>query len=336
MKWPEHKIRKTKHTDRRKLAEWLAEWDMDRQLADPDATQSAPAGEEPMQKEVCAPAVCPGLYDQDAIGAGEVRLFASSSGAASDWPLYVAVLAAPAEDGFCCVPFSRYSVPALPEEWSTGIRHAALRVLCFWNVQHVKMGGMPPGWRVKRLSYRQLKPIHEVRNLFDMGAPLPAALRKRVGPLLMHPADPRHEYMAEERKRVTSCFRPGADRCLTQNEEDGLYISEWTRNPEEWLLAAEGREKYGVAAAVYHTEDHTVIVAVYEKEADQVSVRIMMHAGDPCVRYEGGCVETETGERSEPVRQGRTQLPARFATRLSALIDSAGNRNPLRQKCVDQ
>lgn len=328
MKWPEHRIIKSKQSDRRKLAGWLAERDLDRQLADPDLPPPDGAGQEPDR----ARAVYPGLYDQDTISAGEVRLLASVSGPTTDWPLYVAVLAAPSDDAFCCVPFSRYSNPALPGEWSTGVRHAALRVLCFWNAQGVTLAEMPPGWRVKWLSGRQLKQIQEMRNGFDLGVPLSAAQRKRVGPPLMHPADPRHHYIAEERERMATYFRPAADRGLTQDEESGLYLSEWTRDKEEWLLAAEGCERYGVAAAVYHTEDHMVIVAVYEQETDQILVRIMTHDGGPCTRYDGGYVEAATGERSGAIQAGNTMMSAQLATKLVALIDSEGKRNPLGRK----
>lgn len=323
MKWPAHKVEKADKQDRRTLGVWLAEWDLDRRLMAADA--------DPGPMDAMSTAV-PGTYERDALREGDIRLLMPvRSGEMSEFPLYVALLPGATEDTLWWVPFGRFATPALPSEWSTGMKHRALRVLCFWNARCVETKEAPGSWRVKRLTERQRADIASVYRALESGDSLPGRLRKRVGPPLVHPADPRHEYQAEERDRMALHF---IDRAMHSGseEEGGLYLSEWSTDPVAWLMAAEVREKYGVAAAIYITEDDAVILVVYTQSPERVRIRIMNRDGFPCTQYDGGYVESESGEVSGRIEKGSATVPSHVTKQLRVLVDQHGTRTLLQRK----
>ncbi len=326
MNWPAHRLKKARAADRRKLAEWLAERELDSLLhyADDTTSESEPPADIGMPKD---------LYVRDTVCAGDIRLLMPRSGlGAIDSPVYVAVLPGGVADEVVAVPFGRYGVPAFPTEWKTGMKQAALRVLCFWNAQRIAAEQFPPSWRVKRLTARQVTAWTEVRHQVEQGGELPAGVQNRVGPPLLHPADPRHAYIAEEQERVNPYFAAGQVNELTTSEEGGLYLTEWRSDPVDWLMAAEGREKYGVAAFIYVTEDDAVVVAVYEEETERVRVRIMNRDGFPCDRFDGGYLEAAAGARSDEIRGGIAMAPARMAASLEYIVDRSGQRVRLERR----
>ena len=326
MKWPAHNLKKARAADRRKLAEWLAERELDGLLNDAGGTTT---GSEPPADAGASN----DLYVRDTVRAGDIRLLMPRSGlGAIDSPVYVAALPGGVAEEVVAVPFGRYAVPALPTEWKTGMKQAALRVLCFWNAHRVAVDRFPPSWRVKRLTARQVTAWTEVRCQVEQGSELPGGVQNRIGPPLLHPADPRHAYVAEEQERVNPYFTAGKVNALTTSEEEGLYLTEWRSDPVDWLMAAEGREKYGVAAFIYATEDEAVVVAVYEEETDRVRVRIMNRDGFPCHRFDGGHVESIAGGRSAPIRSGLTTAPTRMVSSLEYIVDRSGQRVRLQRR----
>ena len=328
MKWPAHSIRITGRQEQTKLAEWLVEWELERLLA-----ESTTAKSDARVRSAGRAGLSRGMYDRDDLAEGDIRLLAPSpSSEPPECPLYVAVRPSERQDYLWWVPFGRFATPALASEWRTGMKHLALRVLCFWNAQEVEKGRAPPSWRVRRLTERQRADILTIHQSLENGEILPDRLRKGMGPPLVHPLDPRHEYQAEDRERVQVYFADQLTQAVTRDEEEGLYLSEWAMAPVAWLLAAEGREKYGVAGAVYVTEDGAVIVAVFEEARDRVRIRIMNRDGFPCLSYDEGHVEAVGGEKSEPVRNGITHMAPGLGTQLVALIDASGKRVPLRRK----
>ncbi len=329
MKWPAHNVRKTGRQEQKKLAAWLAEWELEGVLAEPSTPKSD------ARVHVAGRAgFSQAMYDRDKLAEGDIRLLRPSpSTEPPEYPLYVAVLPSERQDYLWWVPFGRFATPALTSEWRTGMKHVALQVLCFWNAQEVEKGRAPPSWRVRRLTERQLEDILTIHNSLENGAALPDRLQKGMGPPLVHPLDPRHEYQAEDRERIQIHFADRFTQAVTRDEEEeGLYLSEWVMAPVAWLLAAEGREKYGVAGAVYVTDDGAVIVAVFEEARNRVRIRIMNRDGFPCLSYEKGHVEAKNGEKSEPVRNGVTHMSIGLEAPLVALIDPGGNRVLLRRR----
>ncbi|HMO05318.1 MAG TPA: hypothetical protein PKC67_15485 [Kiritimatiellia bacterium] len=200
---------------RRHLAEWLAERALDHQLAEPPVpSTSAP----------------PLRYDgaQSAPRPGGIHL-ARPSGPA--WgPVYVLVLEI-AESGVLVVPFGRYATPAVPGEWHSGIDAAPLRVLCGWNSRAVAAARLLPG-AVKRVGVKALAEHRLLCEAVGAGVPPAAHLAERLGPPLVHPADPRYAYLDEERERLDDHFP------VVREQDDSA-------TPSRWLLAAEGRPRYG-------------------------------------------------------------------------------------------
>ncbi len=163
-----------------RLARWLHEWDLDQQLR-----AAFPAPAVPPPGATAQPAT-----DQPAPAVGDIRLLPPvplDGSAAWERPVYVALLAAPAAGRFLLAPFGRFTVPATPEEWSTGLRPPALRVLCLWAARTVPAAVAGASWQADRLSPACCRAA--------LAKPLPAA---RCGPPAGSPADPRWRYLAEE------------------------------------------------------------------------------------------------------------------------------------------
>ncbi len=311
------------------LAEWLAEWELE-QVLEPDPQQE-PSEPHPT---VDAPAPARGtddLYESDPPCTGDVRLLKPrrTGGLQTERPLYAVVIENLREDGWVWIPFSRFSVPALPDEWKTGLRQNALRVLSLWNAQPVEQGGGPPSWRVRRLPDRPLTACCELYRARQAGEPLTSAQQKRVGPPLLHPGDPRHDYMEIERERFAAYFHVPEARTIGFVDDSAHYLSEPVVDGSRWLMAAEQRERYGLPGAIYRTADAKVAVAVYLQDGQSVRIRLIDHDGSPCLRYDGGHVEAVSGERSGLIDQGVALAPAEAGAQCAALINANGVREGL-------
>jgi hypothetical protein len=202
---------------REALAAWLAERVLDQSLA-----------EDPPPR-VLRRAV---HYDEKPVlpKPGEVYLLRPTH---ANWgPVYVLVLE-PAPAGWRVVPFGRYATPAVPGEWATGLEAVPLRVLCGWNSRVVRPEVLLPGV-VKRMAPKRLVDFISMYRHIMTRAPAPKKSSVSLGPPLIHPADPRYAYLDEERTRL--------DDHVPSIEGEGEEDNE---EPAPWLLAAEGRPRYG-------------------------------------------------------------------------------------------
>lgn len=216
---------------REKLAEWLEVWSLDRAL-----TGDGPSGEtvafRPARRRETRPP-----------REGDIRLLAPAG--AEDLhtgrPIYAVLLEGPSGH-MQWIPFGRFSVPALPTEWITGLRAEPLRVLCFWNARVVAEGREPASWPVRRLPPHRLAHWKRVEQILREGRQPPARLAGRIGPPLPHPADPRHLYVHEERERLDGFFIPAPCRMDAPAPDGGLRYDEDDAFPR--LLAAEPCGEY--------------------------------------------------------------------------------------------
>ena len=176
---------------REQLAAWLAEWRLDRDLP-PAAAEAAPPetadgdpGEGPDLTVAASNA---------RLAAGDVVLLPPVGEATSSRPVYVVLLLADGSGRWLCAPFSRFSTPATEGEFATGRGFDPLKVVCAWNSNRLDAAVLERGWLVERLAAADVK----ILAAFAAGkrAELPPARR---GPPLVHPLDPRHEYLEEER-----------------------------------------------------------------------------------------------------------------------------------------
>jgi len=174
-------------TDRRKLSAWLDAWRLDRALERGDedpAAADAPADRRGAWR-AREPDDAPPLRG---LRTGEMLLLRPVTPLTARRPVYVAVLGASGTAGWWQVaPFGRFTTPATPDEIETGLPAQPLRVLCLWNEHAVSSRRLVTwAWRVGRIAKAAL-------------AAMRAAGDERRGPRLIHPLDPRQEYLDEER-----------------------------------------------------------------------------------------------------------------------------------------
>ena len=177
-----------KETSHEKLAQWLAEWELDQTLSF--------ATEEPLlmpEKPSHGTALSIGQTGES-LAEGDIVLLPPYGPFTTMRPVYVALVAQLENDRWEVVPFSRYSVPATEREWSTGRDAEPLKVLCPWNRGQLDTATLLAGWKAEHLTDKEEKWLRESLNgMADK------ALQERCGPPLVHPLDPRHDYLEEER-----------------------------------------------------------------------------------------------------------------------------------------
>ncbi len=174
---------------RRQLAAWLFEWQTDRRLREACGAERAapPAG------------TGPSAGRSRTHGPGQIVLLPPAPDAGpADRPLYVLVLAAATAGTVRAAPFGRFAVPATPGEWRTGLRAGPLRVLCLWNARRFPRRLLEAGWRAGRLNRATLIRALALDRLIRAGGADAGATTPDIGPPLVHPLDPRHEYLRGE------------------------------------------------------------------------------------------------------------------------------------------
>ncbi len=206
----------SREVERRQLAEWLAERALDQKLVDESPLIMSQA-----RLRYDEPVVSP--------SPGDIYLLRPAS---SLWgPVYVLVVDS---DGatWRVIPFSRYATPAVPGEWLSGIDSVPLRVLCGWNARNVAAAVFLPGV-VRKLGAAQGVEVQQLDQYVRGVGEVAEDKAGRFGPPIIHPADPRYEYLDEERARVDDHLP------MVGEGRDG------DANRSRWLLAAEGRPRYG-------------------------------------------------------------------------------------------
>ncbi len=203
------------------LAEWLAEWRLERELPPPPVEEPSGVAAAPRDGQDA-----PDLTVGDGLQRGDIVLLPPVGEVASSRPVYVALLRESAPGAWLCAPFSRFSTPATEGEYATGRAFDPLKVVCAWNTAPVPAPTLARGWRTGRLSEAEV----EVLDGFASGAraELPPSRR---GPPLVHPLDPRHDYIEEEK---SLWFGIGA-QCAVKEDPVLLKVRE---PPVAW--AAEG------------------------------------------------------------------------------------------------
>ena len=205
---------------RRHLEEWLRLWRLTRRLDElPEETgvDAADGGAPGAARDDAAPP--PMAYsaarrkrpeagralrigDPARLRTGDIVLLPPETATTRRRPVYVGLVGRQEtgveDESWLVIPFGRLPLPAVPGELVTRRQAAPLRVLCVWNCALAAAARLARGWLVGRLTERELDLARGVRDLAPDSVP-PAALARRVGPPLVHPLDPRHEYLDEER-----------------------------------------------------------------------------------------------------------------------------------------
>ncbi len=190
---------------RRQLTEWMAEYQLNRQLREP-VPQASGASACPNS---CTPA-CP------APAPGQIRLLSPTTVSlpAVERPVYVLLMPAVSADAITLIPFSRYPIPATPREWRTRFNPQPLRVLCLWNPHVCDRAGFHTGWFIRTITRKQQA---DVARALQMSNDLQTYASRRFGPPLLHPFDLRHVYLQEERMLLS-------DLCMGSDETTPTII----------------------------------------------------------------------------------------------------------------
>ena len=221
---------------RQRLGAWLEAWELEQRLesadAPPDYPAAAPA---PLAYTLGGrlPEAGPsaGRLHPESLNTGDIILLPPDNEATRARPVYVALAGELHGGAWLAVPFGRFPVPALPGELATGRAAAPLQVLCVWNRAPVAATRLLSGWQVGRLNEREQRWLRQLLDL-PPGHNPGKSLVRRLGPPLVHPLDPRHDYIEEE-------------RMLWQEMETDLYCGENTTpynitdNTDTLPLAAE-------------------------------------------------------------------------------------------------
>jgi len=169
---------------RQQLQNWLALYALDRHLREP---------EDPEPRR-CTKAV---PLQAQLANAAQVRLLAPAREPIPgiERPVYVLLVPGPRDSTTVLIPFSRFEIPATPQEWRTGLARKPLQVLCLWNARTLPTTACKATWLVKDMpprAYRLALAAYRKLHAPDTWCP------KRFGPPLRHPLDPRHTYLQEE------------------------------------------------------------------------------------------------------------------------------------------
>jgi len=223
---------------RRQLSCWLWEWQLDCNL------RAAPDGEAKAEPAVHFIRRASGLTAMKKVrrpATSQIRLLWPVGCDESPRPLYVAVLLKLCGDAFLIAPFSRFSEPATPGEWITGLKALPARVLCLWNARVVSSSSLACSWIAGNMTKQQTNMALEVYLHAQHGNPLVTVPETCIGPPVRHPLDPRYRYMAGESDLLQESIRTLEEKVESDSRDGILY----GLSPSRRLLAAEERAGYG-------------------------------------------------------------------------------------------
>lgn len=114
------------------------------------------------------------------------------------WTRTVIVLLLSVEDSagrVLAVPFGEFSEPAFDSELSTGLTENGMAVLCVWNAAWVPLGAMKHSWWLMDAFDDLLRDVELMHKLHGKREALTVSLLDRAGLPILHPLDPRHDYL---------------------------------------------------------------------------------------------------------------------------------------------
>ena len=228
---------------KKRLAEWLDEWNLDQKLRGIADTETPPQDRHiPVvgavvgfmnlptlaadlvqsllsKKTTDLRVISPGgeairklvrEFDRP-VAVGQVRLLSPERTPDTDRPVFVAVFGDWDEGEVLMAPFSPFSVPATTGEWLTARTTPVLRVLEVWNARSVPNAALDESWLVDEFAPAECKAAWHVFEHEAFGKPLAPEFEQQVGPPLVHPEDPRRRYQDEE-VALLAKFQAAAER----------------------------------------------------------------------------------------------------------------------------
>lgn len=226
---------------KRRLARWLAEWNVYLTLRSVEAEREAADGApvQPMPRRM------PSTEGRDMDGRpaeGDVRLMHPAGSAGAAGPAYIAVLSAAEGGRLVIMPFGRFAEPAVPDELRTRRHEPFLRVLQFGRAAALPADLVARSWRITALSPADLQDARAALASTRAGSRVSGRLALRTGPALWSLLDPRHEYLEEEAERLRF-LRSERAEWLARDESPPTWGGFAARG-ENPRLAAEDRDRF--------------------------------------------------------------------------------------------
>lgn len=178
-----------------RLLAWLREWEIEQVLRD------APDTPLPEPRHAAQPARA--VPEDRPPEPGQVRLLAPVFPETSVAPIFLMILRDEDNGLFLAAPYSPFATPAIPGELAFAEQAPALTVLCLWNAALLPVALLDDAsWFVETVSAAIRDAGLRVWQALMDGNPPPDGLRSAIGPRLVHPEDPRHTYLREQRLRM--------------------------------------------------------------------------------------------------------------------------------------
>lgn len=311
-----------------RLRRWLDDWEMDCRLRDaplPDGRSARPA-----PSSTTPPALRSRLATSDGSGPpvaqGQIRLLRPEAALSSLRPVYIAILAVSGEECLAA-PHGPFAEPAVPGELLMTRRTLGLQVLCLWNARPIDRATAEAAWWTDELSDAELADALAVWRHARDGVALPAGVADRVGPPLVHPLDPRHDYIEESASEMDVIAGAGRRAVVTEGGERFAYPVGRGDAPLE--LAAEPAPAFG-SAQLFSVAGRTIrIHASPGISAGTAEIRVLSSDGR-LTRELDGCHLCSLGSApSQPIRDGRAVIGWSALATLVEIACLDGNRLPL-------
>ncbi len=213
-----------RNQERDQLAAWLHAYELDVQLR--DVNPGAPAD------TVHRP-------EPQTVAYGQIRLLPPTVPTLpiTERPVFVLVWTCSKNGQATMIPFGRFDIPATPGEWLTGSPHAPLKVLCFWNHRQLPTEDIAQTWLADALPEKIMQTISKAFAQFSSHR---QRATMRHGPPLIHPLDPRHIYLHEEKTLLDDQM----DVLLTAQDKGAIFVYPADASETQRRQAAEDGEEY--------------------------------------------------------------------------------------------
>ena len=311
-----------------RLRRWLDDWEMDCRLR--DATPPEGRSARPAPPSIAPPAprsrLATGDGAEPTVAQGQIRLLRPEAALSSLRPVYIAILAVSGEECLAA-PHSPFDEPAVPGELLMTRQTLGLRVLCLWNARPIVRSTAEAAWWTDDLSVAELADALAVWRHVRDGVALPPGVADRVGPPLVHPLDPRHDYIEEAASEMDVIAGAGRRAVVTEGGERFAYPMGRGDAPLE--LAAEPSPAFG-SALLFAVAGRTVRIhaspGISEGTAE---IRVLTPDGR-LTRELDGCHLCSLGSApSQPIRDGRTAISWSALATLVEIACPDDNRLPL-------
>ena len=308
---------------RERLLRWLRDWQLDQAL------HSGPNGSPRQTLEDDLPP--PGETAADAVvepdattpdpSPGQVRLLSPEIPAGREAPLYFLVVGrSEAEpESYIIAPFSRFSEPATDEELLVKGLAPGLGAVQIWNTAVLPGRIVSRSWLSGEVSREELRNALAVYRHAIAGEELPMSVQTQVGPPLLHPDDPRHEYVEQEAER-TDALQVYVEAMQNRSRPPLIY----ERPTSAYAIAAEKHGTYEVPRRYTVEGAHTRLRAVPGATPGKWIVHLETPAGERDPSLDGAILRSASGVGSPPVRNASVTVSEELLAEALTLVTPDG------------